>query len=150
MRNVSGPATSWCLSTEHRHGRWACTSSTSPHPEVEQLPGSYYLKSLVGHSGVSQRPCLNTQTIWSRDPPCSCSTNCCRDWHVSQVSESTVSDQTDLPPPPEVANINRSQLGSVPENWNKHLHKTDVEAKESLLCRSTPSHRQAQSREAST
>lgn len=23
-------------------------------------------------------------TVWSREPPCSCSTNCCRDWQVSR------------------------------------------------------------------
>lgn len=67
MRKVSGPATSWCLSTEHQQR--ACTSSTSPHPEVEQMSGSYHLKSLVGHSGVSQRPCLNTQQFGHKSHP---------------------------------------------------------------------------------
>lgn len=80
--------------------------AAGPAPAVPAPPRSgadarFLLPEVPGRALRCQsEACLNTQTVRSRDPPCSCSTNCCRDWQVSRSVSPQSLTRCILPPPP--------------------------------------------------
>lgn len=108
--------------------------AAGPAPAVPAPPRSgadarFLLPEVPGRALRCQsEACLNTQTVRSRDPPCSCSTNCCRDWQVSR-SVSPQSLTRCIPPPPEVKISAEANRVLFLETRTNTCTKTDAKSK---------------------